>query len=141
MSGTPHDYRTGLRDVDSANEGLRFLINRIFDPLVECRRRYGPCDHSWCTKIGALIKYSSRNFAGHEALMEDHGYPLSAEHSLDHARLLQELESMQASKVCGDRDRSLVRDFLSRWVARHLHNCDRPLGDWAAARRLPEREG
>ncbi|HSV29523.1 MAG TPA: hypothetical protein VLL76_08185 [Candidatus Omnitrophota bacterium] len=128
------DYRTGLRDVDAANEGLCFVIERIFDPLVECRRRHGGCDHSACTKIGAILKYAGRNFASHEALMAEGNYPLSAEHSLDHARLIQELESMQASRVCGDRDRTLVRDFVTRWTSRHVHGCDRPLGDWVATR-------
>lgn len=132
-----HDHRTGLRDLDASNEVLCYLIDRVFDPMVECRRAKGSCDHSKCTKIGAILKFTQRNFAVHESLMSETAYPLSAEHALDHARLVQGLEAMQAAYVCGDRDRNMVRDFVVRWTRRHVHSCDRPLGDWAHVRRTP----
>lgn len=122
---------TGLREIDAGNEGLCFLLDRIFaDPLAECRRRHGKCDHSRCTKISALLTYVGRNFADQERMMGLGQYPLLADHSRDHADLVTGLKSMQDARVCASDDAPRVRNFITGWTARHLHACDRPLGAW-----------
>lgn len=127
------DIGTGLREIDAGNEGLCFLLERIFaDPLTECRRRHGKCDHNRCTKISALLTYIGRNFADQERIMDDDAYPLFGDHVRDHAHLVSALKSMQVARVCADEDGPRVRAFITRWTARHVHTCDRPLGAWVA---------
>lgn len=131
-----HQARTGVREIDSVNEGLCYLIERVFDPLVECRRRYGDCDHSACTKIGAVMTYVGRNFLSQECMMRDCAFPHLDEHAHEHKRLLDELAALRQARVCGERDRSRVRDLLIRWTAGHVTGGDRALGDWALTRRV-----
>ncbi len=127
---------TGVPEIDAGHEGLSFLLGRLFDAGVECRRRDGGCDHTDCRKIGALATYLGRNFAAEEALMERGSYPPGDEHCRDHLRLIEELREMQAARMCGERDRAIVRHSVDRWAARHHHGADHPLARWAVTRRL-----
>lgn len=128
-----HDYATGLREIDAANEGLCFLLDRIFaDPLTECRRVNGTCDHSRCSKIAAILSYVDRNFIAQERLMDEGAYPLADDHLRDHAALVSGLKSMQAARICADDDGPKVRAFIAGWTARHVHGCDRALGAWVS---------
>ncbi len=127
---------TGVREIDSDTEGLCFLMARIFDPLVECRRRFGACDHSHCTRIEAILKYMGRSFARQEKLMDDADYPASAEHRRDHHALVTQLHAMQAARLCADRDHHVVHEAVTRWAVGHNAQCDLPLGSWAITRRV-----
>lgn len=132
----PHDLTTGVREIDADTEGLRFLMQRIFDPLVECRRCNGSCDYTSCTRIEAILKYITRSFARQERLMDEACYPADAEHRRDHATLVEQLRAMQAAFVCADRDRHLVRKAVIDWAIDHNHDCDSPLASWATTRRV-----
>lgn len=127
---------TGLRAIDADIEGLCFLMERIFDPMVECRRRCGGCDHSRCTRIEAIVKYMTRSFARQDALMAEAAYPGDVAHRRDHDALIGQLRGMQALMVCADLDRKLVEDAVKDWTISHNRLCDRPLGNWAVTRRV-----
>lgn len=132
----PKDLTTGVREIDAYTEGLCFLMERIFDPLVECRRREGPCDHTSCTRIEAILKYMARGFDKQDRLMAEAVYPAESEHRRDHDALIDRLRSMQSAHLCADRDRHVVRDVVSTWAIGHNSHCDTPLGRWAVTRRV-----
>lgn len=132
----PQGLATGVREIDADTEALCFLMNRIFDPMVECRRGTGACDHCQCTRIDAVLRYVRRSFARQEDLMASAAYPGEVAHRLDHAALVEQLEALQASRVCADHDRVLVRETVTRWMASHNHACDRPLANWTVTRRI-----
>jgi hemerythrin len=132
----PQELSTGVREIDADIEGLCFILARIFEPLVECRRRYGECDHRQCTRISAISTYLSRSFARQDGVMEAAAYPLTAEHQLEHDALLDQLVAMQDAGVCGDRDRHIVREAVARWMLRHNRAYDRTLANWAVTRRV-----
>jgi hemerythrin-like metal-binding protein len=136
MSPLTEGQETGVREIDAGNEGLQYLLQRLFAPLVECRRVAGPCDFRACTKIQAIIRYTGRNFAGQEAVMTDADYPNGNDHQRHHASLLDGLKQMQAECVCAERDSASVRAFIARWTTDHLQRCDRPFGRWAVTRRV-----
>jgi hemerythrin len=125
---------TGVREIDAGNEGLTYLLGKLFAPLVECRRATKQCDFSQCTKIEAVIRYAGRNFTGQEAVMAD--YPSGEDHRRDHASLLDGLKRMQAECVCAERESASVQAFIARWTIEHLQHCDRPFGRWAVTRRV-----
>ena len=127
---------TGVPEIDAGHEGLAFLLGRIFAAGVECRRCDGGCDHTDCSKIGALIAYLNRSFTAEEALMGEGVYPQGDDHRRDHVRLIGELREMQEARICGERDRALVRHSIDRWIARHHHGPDHSLARWAVTRRL-----
>lgn len=132
----PHNLTTGVREIDADTEGLCFLMERIFDPLVECRRRVGPCDHTCCTRLGAILKYVTRSFDRQERLMVKGGYPADAEHRRDHDALVEQLRAMQSAHLCADDDRHVVREAVTSWAIGHNSHCDRPLSSWAVTRRV-----
>jgi hemerythrin-like metal-binding protein len=134
----PHDLTTGVREIDAYTEGLCFLMERIFDPLVECRRREGACDHSHCTRIDAIMKYMARGFDRQNRLMAEAAYPGQIEHRRDHDALVAQLRSMQTAHLCAERDSNVVREVVTAWAVGHNSHCDSPLGKWAVTRRVVE---
>ncbi|MGE5477711.1 MAG: hypothetical protein ACM3Q1_13715 [Bacteroidales bacterium] len=137
----PTELSTGVREIDADTESLCFLIARVFEPLVECRRRYGDCDHLQCTRIAAIATFLARSFHRQEELMGRAEYPLAADHLADHEVLRDQLAAMRDAGVCADRDRTVVREALTRWMTRHNRVCDRPLANWAVTRRLVHPSG
>lgn len=137
LDQAPTDLSTGVREIDADTEGLSFLMARIFDPLVECRRRNGcECDHTQCTRIGAILKYVNRGFLRQEDLMTQADYPLAVEHRTEHDALADQLVAMQNAGICADRDRNVVRESVARWQQRHHRGFDRVLANWAVTRRV-----
>ncbi|HTH16588.1 MAG TPA: hypothetical protein VL974_08045 [Magnetospirillum sp.] len=132
----PSGLTTGVREIDADTEGLCFLMSRLFDPLVECRRRYGECDHRQCTRIGAIAKYLDRSFRRQDDLMMSAGYPMADEHQAEHEALVEQLAAMQQACVCADRDRAVVDNAVTLWLLRHHRGFDRLLANWAVTRRV-----
>jgi hemerythrin-like metal-binding protein len=126
----------GVREIDAATEGLCYLMGRLFEPLVECRRAAGYCDRTQCTRIDALLRYVDRNFQAQEHLMERVDYPHEDHHKREHWRLLHQLRRMRDANVCADRDRAVVSEVVGRWMVEHAGECDRRLGSWAVTRRV-----
>ncbi|CAA7621294.1 conserved hypothetical protein [Magnetospirillum sp. LM-5] len=126
----------GVREIDAGTEGLCYLMNRLFEPMVECRRAGGVCDRTQCTRISALLRYVDRNFLAQEALMEQADYPYEDHHRREHWRLVHQLRRMREGNVCADRDRTVVSEVVGRWMMEHVGECDRRLGNWAVTRRV-----
>lgn len=130
------ELSTGVRDIDRGTEGLCYLMGRLFEPGVECRRVDGQCDRTQCTRITALMKYMDRNFTHQENLMDEADYPHQDHHRREHWRILEQLRHMRDANVCADRDRAVVREVVARWMGSHVPHCDRRLGSWALTRRV-----
>ncbi|HLO77284.1 MAG TPA: hypothetical protein VK196_12590 [Magnetospirillum sp.] len=132
----PTELSTGVREIDADTESLCFLMGKIFDPLVECRRQHGECDRTQCARIAAILKFVDRSFARQDALMEAADYPLAADHRAEHEGLKEQLVAMQSAGICADRDRLVVREAVSQWLLRHNRSFDRLLANWAVTRRV-----
>lgn len=132
----PTELSTGVRELDADIEGLCFLMARIFDPLVECRRRHGECDRVQCTRIAAILKYVERGFDRQNRLMDAADYPVAEDHRAEHAVLVDQLQAMRDAGLCGDRDRAVLREAVARWLSRHNRGFDRLLANWAVTRRV-----
>lgn len=126
-----HTQATGLREIDADTEGLRWLMSRLFDPMVECRRRFGSCDRTRCTRLTALKSYVGRSFSRQEKLMASVAYPHADHHGRDHWKLMDLLTHMYEANVCADRDRSVVQAVVGRWLDDHGRHCDTTLAHWA----------
>jgi hypothetical protein len=141
MAPLTQGLETGVPAIDAGNEGLRFLLRHMFEPGVECRRGHGglgPCDHSRCTRIEAILRYVGRNFAVQERVMTDGAYPAAERHRNEHASLLDRLSVMLDAHVCADREGGKVHDLVVHWMEEHARHCDQPLGRWAVTRRVLE---
>jgi len=127
---------TGVREIDASHEGLEFLLGHIFEPGIECLRRGGHCDQSRCRKLSALLAFVGRGFADEADLMERGGYPHRDAHCHEHRKLETELKALLAARVCGERDRVMVRQLVDHWAVSHIQSSDLPLGRWAVTRRV-----
>ncbi|MDO8608789.1 MAG: hypothetical protein Q7R40_19830 [Phaeospirillum sp.] len=139
MAPLAQGLETGVPAIDEANDGLRFLLQHVFEPGVECRRGpngKGVCDRLRCVRIEAIMRYVGRNFASQERVMTDSSYPEAGPHGEDHASLLNRLAIMRQAQVCADRDSGKVHDFIARWMTDHSRRCDAPFGRWAVTRRV-----
>ncbi|TAN75441.1 MAG: hypothetical protein EPN20_02460 [Magnetospirillum sp.] len=139
MAPLSQGLETGVPAIDAANDGLRFLLERVFEPGVECRRGpsgKGECDHSRCSRIEAILRYIGRNFASQERVMAESSYPEAARHGDDHASLLDRLTVMLQAQVCADRESRKVHDLIAHWMIEHAKRCDTPFGRWAVTRRV-----
>lgn len=139
MAPFVQSHETGVASIDAGNDGLRYLLGRVFQPGIECRRGTdgrGACDRNSCIRIQAIIRYMERNFAQQEKVMADSGYPDSGRHKDDHDGVLDRLEVMFRAQVCADRDAAKVHDMVAHWAAEHAQRCDRSLGRWAVTRRV-----
>lgn len=141
MAPLAQGFETGVPAIDAGNDGLRFLLERVFEPGVECRRGHagqGACDFSACSRIQAIIRYVGRNFAHQERVMTEAAYPDAIRHSGDHALLLDHLTVMLKAQVCADSDGRKVHDLIAHWVVEHAERHDHPFGRWAVTRRVLE---
>lgn len=139
MAPFAQGLETGVPAIDAANDGLRFLLGRVFEPGVECRRGpngQGPCDYQGCSRIEAIIRYVGRNFASQEVVMAESSYPDAVRHGRDHASLLDHLTVMLKAQVCAERDSGKVHDLVVHWMNDHAKGCDAPFGRWAVTRRV-----
>ena len=141
MAPLAQGLETGVPAIDAGNDGLRFLLDRMFEPGVECRKGAGgkgQCDYNRCSRIEALIRYVGRNFASQEEVMDASFYPEAERHYDDHASLVDKLTVMLQAQVCADREGGKVHDFIVHWMNEHAKRCDTPFGRWAVTRRVLE---
>lgn len=139
MAPLAQGLETGVAAIDAANDGLRFLLERMFQPGVECRKGdqgKGECDYQHCSRIAAIIRYVGRNFSSQERVMTDSAYPEAGRHCDDHARLVDSLTIMLKAKICADRDSGKVHDMVAHWMIDHAKGCDATFGRWAVTRRV-----
>lgn len=133
-------HGTGEREIDADTEGLRWLLGRLFEPMVECRRQFGHCDRTRCTRLSALKTYVSRNFSRQERLMAGIAYPHADHHGREHWKLVDLLSHMHDSNVCADRDRNVVKAVVGRWLDHHSRECDSRLAHWVGGHHRRRRQ-
>ncbi len=139
MAPLTQGLETGVPVIDAANDGLRFLLGRVFEPGVECRRGpggKGDCTYQCCSRIEAILRYIGRNFAKQEQVMTEAAYPEAGRHGDDHASLVDRLTVMLRAEVCAEREGNRVHDLIAHWMNDHAKRCDTPFGRWAVTRRV-----
>lgn len=117
------DLETGVKQIDSHNQSLLFILEELFASDLPCEMRSRTCH-----KIEDTIVYLTRNFLREEALMAECSYPDVDGHKREHRTLLDELLRLQRSFECGRYDTSKMFDLLSSWALAHIEIWDKELG-------------
>ncbi|WP_316980383.1 bacteriohemerythrin [Shumkonia mesophila] len=137
MTSLPWAKRTpsGVREIDTSNECLEFLLERQFLHGL-------PCDSAGrrCPKIDDLTRFLVHKFEREEILMERVGFPGLLHHRGEHAKLLARLDIMKNNLVCGDYDSQRVFSVVTTWAVRHLREFDDPFGRHLAQQIEPRQE-
>ncbi|SFX48738.1 bacteriohemerythrin [Marinospirillum alkaliphilum] len=76
-----------------------------------------------------LIELTARHFAEEELLMDQSGFPATAEHKSEHARLLSEMRQIGQRVAEGKQmlGRGYVQDRLPQWLKLHVSSVDSSL--------------
>jgi hemerythrin-like metal-binding protein len=113
----------GVREIDSTNECLEFLLERHFLGGIPCESA-----GDFCPKIEDVRRFLTRKFTREEALMERVEFPGLAPHRAEHVKLLAELDAMRNDLSCGTYDLQRVFRVLTTWAVRHVRQFDDPFG-------------
>ncbi|HVM92826.1 MAG TPA: bacteriohemerythrin [Terriglobales bacterium] len=84
--------------------------------------------------IARVVSYTIEHFATEENFMDEHGFPGSAAHRLEHNVLTLEIDKLQKEYEAGNADAAMkLLDFLQRWQVEHILRADMQYGEFGAA--------
>lgn len=117
------EYLTFVEEIDEQHKRLFGLVNAIYDMI-----RMGRGQDAIAAAITELHEFSVMHFATEESYMEKTGFPLTAAHSAEHARLLDEVKQLRHG-VCDGRVVVTMNEmyFLKDWLLIHFQGADKGL--------------
>lgn len=75
--------------------------------------------------VAGLKVFAQFHLRCEEIMMEDAGYPLLAEHCVEHVQLMDAIEDMQLHAFANDLTKAKVaRDFIAGWLTDHIRYRD-----------------
>lgn len=115
----PENYLLGNRGMDATHAEFAALINRL---AVADGREFQ-------TLFLELLDHTGAHFGAEEALMDESGFPASAEHRAEHWRVLGDLRAIGQRVVQGriTMARSYIIDQIPHWFAAHAATMDSAL--------------
>lgn len=125
------DLRVGVPFMDHDHDGLRMVLEDLGRTL-ETDGSSPTNDVQRSLILERLISQFRRHCDHEETAMREHGYPLTDEHTLQHARFFQNLDDMRGQYIAGRGAEITVQivHFVQTWFARHTLTSDGPLADW-----------
>lgn len=126
-------HGVGIAVIDSQHRELIERVNQIADGVAKR-------DQSEAVQeiLGGTILFAREHFAFEEQLMAEYGFPDMESHIEEHRRLLQQLNNLSKEDPRAPRRNkaALVSAFLTDWMDHHIHQADKELGEFLAAKGL-----
>lgn len=122
------DYLVGFEPVDEEHRGLAAALNELNNAL----KRQAP-KAEVARRMNAFLSLTRAHFAAEELLMQESGFPETAQHSLEHRGLEADAERLAASVINGRESANLLA--IKDWLLDHIQQSDKALGAFLAARR------
>ena len=117
-------FSVGVQEIDSQHKKLLAIANRLNDAMRHNQER-----ETLAEILNDLRGYTETHFAFEERLMDQHAYILSAQHKLEHQKLVQIVVEFQGKFNRGDADLTSEMMILLRdWLSRHIMNSDKSFG-------------
>lgn len=125
MHGTNHfsNDNPGVGTIDADREYFSIVLDRFFHPSVICAYPGGTCQ-----RIEDTIRHLEQDLGREEKLMARTGFPGITAHKKEHRKLLNNLNQLKRTLVCGRYDNALVADYLTEWMKSHATDFDKPFG-------------
>jgi hemerythrin len=122
MDRGPEDVGVGVDEIDAEHDLLLGVIRALekavaagSQPEVE-------------TLLAQLAEYTRVHFATEEIMMRLYGFPGFAEHQLEHARLVEQVEQVRGEFAKGNvRPSRPFSSALRHWFTEHVRSQDVPL--------------
>ena len=117
------EFSLGMPEVDTEHRDLIDLINRLYESIQS-----GQDPATIVEFLAELRACASKHFAHEEEVMQRRGYSAYDEHHAEHARLLEELDTMiNDCQNGGLKDDDTISDRLHDWFCIHFKTYDAPL--------------
>jgi hemerythrin-like metal-binding protein len=119
---------TGVGSIDAEHRLQVTLVNAI-EELV----RQGKDAELTGKTLGQLVEFTNVHFLSEELMMRLYSYPQHDAHKIEHARLIQQVSSVQQHLSSGDSRSALegVRE-LHEWLTKHIKSMDQAFAHWCA---------
>lgn len=114
-------FNAAARAIESNQENLLFVLDRLFHPSVMCAESSGTC-----SRIEDTVRFLARNLEREERLMAEIDYPELVAHKREHETLLRDLGNMKGTLICGVYDNAVLFNFLTKWSEEHIATYDKP---------------
>ncbi|WP_221798105.1 bacteriohemerythrin [Oceanobacter mangrovi] len=119
------DYQLGLPQLDKIHEEFVTLLLETINSSAD----------AFIRNFQRLFEHTQLHFFEEEARMAAFEFAGFAEHSADHALLLQVLEQMNEAVAKGETDtaKAWLNEQLPEWFDRHTRTMDSAAADWVGA--------
>ncbi|HEX8964075.1 MAG TPA: bacteriohemerythrin [Rhodocyclaceae bacterium] len=115
--------KVGHGMIDRDHQRLVALINQLGEAMSA-----GQGKEACGAVLDELIDYTRTHFANEERLMAAHGYPDSAAHRAEHARLIEDVQEFRIKYASGTATLSVfLLRFLMEWLTHHIMQSDKKL--------------
>lgn len=113
-------HLVGVREMDETHAEFAALVNALAATEDDADIRF---------LLRQLIEHTEQHFAREEELMLRCGFPATAEHMSDHARVLGDLGRFEkmAARGMTSMAKAFVVEFLPSWFDVHLRTMDSAL--------------
>ncbi len=112
-------FETGIDLIDAQHQSLFAAVNRLVDAF-----RAGKAGAQVKESLDFLVGYTLEHFQTEERFMRELDYPWLAEHSGEHARLMEQVRHLQMAFEDGKPVTMDLAIFLADWLREHIHGSD-----------------
>lgn len=123
-------YETGIEIVDAQHQGLFEALNRLGEAY-----KAGKAGNQVVESLDFLAAYAVEHFRTEERCMREDGYPGLAAHEEEHARLVTQVQELQARLASGQPVTMDVTIFLVEWLTTHITGSDMRYAEFVRAQR------
>ena len=114
------NYSVKIAKIDSQHKELIDIINRLFDAM-----KSGKAREVISQIMIQLQEYTVYHFSTEEYLLQEHCYPLVAQHLKEHDRFVDDLGKLRDKLDAGRLGIGLeLMGFLSHWLTGHIRGSD-----------------
>jgi hemerythrin-like metal-binding protein len=120
------DFCVGVAEIDAQHEHLVSMVNELFRAYMQGREKEVLSDI-----ITGLSDYTAYHFSTEERLMDEHAYPATAEHRLEHREFIDRSIDFLLAYTSSNQEQDLapvVLDYLEDWLLKHIRGTDVELG-------------
>ena len=114
-------FSVNIVKIDEQHKGLIDLLNKLHESM-----KTGKGKEVISEVLNSLVTYTKTHFATEEQLFKTHGYPGNAVHSMEHAKLTQQVAKVQQDFLKGEKVLTMdVLNFLKDWLNNHIMKSDK----------------
>lgn len=115
------DYSVKIPSIDVQHKRLVEMLNQLNDGMAS-----GTGHAQLATLLDGLVDYTAKHFAYEEKLFAQHAFPGSAEHTAEHARLVEQVLDFKRRFEAGQASINMqLMKFLKDWLINHILGSDK----------------